>query len=696
MFDSFMPTVKGLFGNITVRTVGNRILVDGVRSQFIQQDLKKLFGTTRVSEHLIDIRSRHSFSIHEFFLPDFIHCIDSIIESGKLYKIPYRTFFKIREEIVENTWVKHVYDENVPNRLDESALSLFYKSPLDYQSEFFKYYNDTTWKFRLNGALFAASAGSGKTLSALMLMEQLSCDKVFIVTPKNAIESVWAKSIRNEFKNSPKYWTSESSSEVFDSSTKYFLIHYDYLTKFIKEILPKIQYNHHGIILDESHNFNEEKSARTGHFVNFCIDTKCEDVLWLSGTPIKALAVEAIPLIRCVDHSFDEYAQEKYKKIFKGDNTKAVTILNNRIGMVSFKVPKDRLKLSAPVFNNLPVKFDGSEEYTLESIKRQMKAFIEERMIYYRSRSKEDHEFFYSILDEFEKKLSKKQLESYMEYRRNLKTIISSSATGCKDEMLYCNRYEKTEIIPSLSKEDRDRFKEIKTIVKYLHLKIQGECLGRVVGRARINVHVEMCKHIDYSSIIETTEKKTVVFTSYVEVIERALSVMRNMELNPAAVFAKTNNRLAEIVALFENDPSINPLIATYASLSTAVPLTMADTMIIIDTPYRDYVLQQSVSRIHRLGMTTIPTVYTCVLDTGDKPNISTRNIDILKWSQEQVQAITGVKSPYMLEDDEAGNDRLALESFVDNFNTAIEHFNLAIEGQVNEIVTSKPRYLNW
>ena len=51
-------------------------------------------------------------------------------------------------------------------------------------------------------------------------------------------------------------------------------------------------------------------------------------------------------------------------------------------------------------------------------------------------------------------------------------------------------------------------------------------------------------------------------------------------------------------------------MIATYKSLSTAVPMTMADVMIMVDTPFRDYIFQQTIARINRLGTTTQTYVY--------------------------------------------------------------------------------------
>jgi superfamily II DNA or RNA helicase len=156
-----------------------------------------------------------------------------------------------------------------------------------------------------------------------------------------------------------------------------------------------------------------------------------------------------------------------------------------------------------------------------------------------------------------------------------------------------------------------------------------------------------MVPHIDFKSVCESTTKKTVVFTSFVEALEAVDRSLSTLGMNPLTVYGKTNNELNKTIRSFENNEDLNPLVATFQSLSTAVPLVMADTMIMIDSPFRSYIREQAISRIHRLGADTQVVVYEVSLDTGDEPNISTRSSDILAWSQEQVTAIMGIESPF-------------------------------------------------
>lgn len=110
-------------------------------------------------------------------------------------------------------------------------------------------------------------------------------------------------------------------------------------------------------------------------------------------------------------------------------------------------------------------------------------------------------------------------------------------------------------------------------------------------------------------------------------------------------MFAETNNNLPQIVKRFDEDENINPLIATYQSLSTAVPLIMANTLILLNAPFRIHEKEQTVARANRLGQDKTVQVYNVFLDTNGEPNISTRSLDIMEWSKEQVNVIMGFKN---------------------------------------------------
>jgi SNF2 family DNA or RNA helicase len=281
-----------------------------------------------------------------------------------------------------------------------------------------------------------------------------------------------------------------------------------------------------------------------------------------------------------------------------------------------------------------------------------MEKFVDQQRALYKASKNSDNALFYGYLENFEKTLkSKTEIEQFKYYKDCLKSVIYEHDFGnlreVKEECLFCNKYEKESILPTLNGKDKESFRHVKTLIKYVSLKIQGECLGRVLGKKRIECHVKMVPHIDFVSLCESTTKKTVIFTSFVEALKETENVLKDAGLTPLLVYGETNKDLSTIVKKFEIDEDVNPLVATYNSLSTAVPLIMADNMITINAPFRNYILEQAISRVHRIGADTQVNVWMVSLDTGKEPNMSTRSSDILAWSQQQVEKILGISAPF-------------------------------------------------
>jgi hypothetical protein len=522
-------------------------------------------------------------------------------------------------------------------------------TPKDFQDEFLKNYDSLTQRYNLRGYLLAGTAGSGKTYNTLLLAECLNARRVVIFCQKNSINRVWEAEVNKLFRTPQTYWIADEGKPY--RGERFLIVHYEAMTK-LKQMTAVIKDPSLMVILDESHNLNEIDSQRTPLFLDLCSALNASDIVFASGTPLKAMGSEAIPLLKAIDPYFDDDAQQRFKGIFGRDGNRGLDILKHRLGLLTYKVEKHQLGLEKPDMRLMKVTIPNGKEYTLPAIKRDMEAFIKERFAYYKKREKEDIAFYEECLELHRKTLTKqKDIEALNHYRQQVKLVqrYKGDARMAGEAIKATNRFEKSVIIPSLPQDKRNRFKDIKSIVKYVNLKIQGEALGRVLGRKRVECHMDMVPHVDFRGVIESTTKKTVIFTSFVEALEKMEKELTTQGFNPTAVYGKTNNDLAKILKEFETNEDINPLTATYQSLSTAVPLVMADTMLLLNAPFRDYIQQQAISRIHRLGATTQCVVYTTVLDTGSEPNISTRSSEILAWSQSQVEAIMGIESPFKL-----------------------------------------------
>ena len=112
--------------------------------------------------------------------------------------------------------------------------------------------------------------------------------------------------------------------------------------------------------------------------------------------------------------------------------------------------------------------------------------------------------------------------------------------------------------------------------------------------------------------------------------------------LSPRLVYADTNSRLTEIITSFTHDPEVNPLLATMQSLSEAVPVLAASTIVFLNRPFRESQYSQAVARSMRMGQKFPVTVIEVTLDTGGEPNVSSTTDDILNMVREQINILIG------------------------------------------------------
>lgn len=690
MIDSF----RSLFGNVTVKETNAEIVVSGIRAKDIIRDMDKHWKTTRVSQNIFNTVSGGSFSFDKFFAPEIMY----ILENIKYYRNRWTSIKAINaiiDAMMEHTWLRNtkpVDKVTTPGRLDFRKLNNLKFTAKPYQMEYFENYSYRLDQYDLRGDLMAAAAGSGKTYMGAALAEMLNADLVIVFCPKVVLESVWVDSIKEMFKTPQTIWHSGTPMEY--TGQRWVLCHYDAMTK-LNDIFenPKLYEGKKIVtILDESHNMNDPNSARSLQYQAMVKKFGSRDNIQGSGTPVKALGAEIITLLRVVDPLFTPRVEAAFKKMYGKEASKGLDIIRHRLGLVSYKVEKGEIdsELLPPIMRAYPIRIPDGEKFTLPAIRKVMEAFIRERAEYYKNRRPEDLKFWDQCVKTARSQLKSKQ--AVVEFDEYLYKVHLISRTPdprfLGEEMKAANAFEKHVFEKLLSREWVPRFRDVKSVVKYVNLKIQGEVLGRVVGGMRIEANVAMIPHIDWVGIVESTQKKTIMFTSFIEAVDAAEAHTTRLGMKPLVVYGKTSNDLPNMVKRFEADDSLNPLLATYASLSTGVRLTMADTMILLNSPFRAYILEQAISRIYRLGQDSQTYVYQCVLDTGEIPNISTRSADILAWSTEQVEAIMGIKAPMIQGDtfEVAAVESMKHGDFDDNrlmykcLSTAFEQYDIEID----------------
>ena len=662
--------LDAIIQNVKVEQADGYVLFSGFRAKPFLCELQRVFKTTRFQTGMVSAVTGFSFRVRLFFAYDFYRLLKIMEENPTPY---YRkdVVGKLVLEMEKTPLIGRTLVE-YPSRLDRKELKRMGFAPLPNQEEFFKVYDQKTQQYGLKGYILASPPGTGKTYMSLALQAMLKKEVVLVFSPSNALDQVWKDTLKTKMTGTDAY--------VYPANMEFGKTHYVFSHDNLKFALPFIKKICHGkkvgIIVDECHNFNELTSDRTQMLIEICRMSGSQDILFMSGTPFKALGREVIPFLLATDPSFGKKEEDGFKKIFGASGNSAIGVLSSRIGRMMHKVDKAEVVKNKVTVFDVKVSVPGSARFTLPEIKRCMEAFVRERVAYYAEHMEDYVKQYQDILKRFEATLyTKRDHEDFKEYLVLVDKIRhTKDLREVREETKASNLYERKVIIPALSSKDKELFREAKSVYKYVTLKIQGEALGRVLGQERVVCNQAIVEHIDNGKVYCTeldmngddwdaldifrmSQSKVVMFTDYVQVLKTTEQMLRKHKLKPALVYGETNKDLNDILYKVEKDPDLNPIVATYKSLSTAVPLISCDTVVLLNTPYRDHVYQQTVSRVDRLGQKHPVKIFRYELDTGEVPNISTRSKEIMEWSKAMVDKLLGIESDGV--DEEALEDEI-------------------------------------
>jgi SNF2 family DNA or RNA helicase len=652
--------IVSFFTGVEVKEENSKtIRVTGMKTPEFISAVSNLWKTSKITTNMFRKIKSRQLDIHPFFAPDFYYVCKRLLGERRV-RINRNAVSQIQQQLETNTWMKSAFEETFVSRLNFKAIDRLSVDLLVHQTQFLHRYNEMVARWFLKGYILGAAAGSGKTIICIALSECLDTDITICIVPKNSVDRVWSDTLEWIFKVKQPYWKS-TSGEPLKQGYRYYVAHYEQLER----ILEFFKYNSHGkkinIVLDESHNFNDLKSQRTDLFLQLCKITNCQDTVYSSGTPIKAMGSEVIPILRAIDPFFDEEAEARFRNIYGLSSARGLDILAHRLGYMTFKVDKAVVVGNTVEKFRVDVTLKNGEDYTLNVISNEMRQFIKERQAYYKSNMSKYIEYYMQGIRFYEHNCirTKQEADEFHEYVRTARLLhLSYDPYVHKQEPIFCNQFEKKYIIPALPKGMKEQFKDARSVYKYVNLKVQGEALGRILGKKRTQCNVDMLSAWDryqvtdlqtgekfettLVDIIDNSIKKTVIFTSYVEVVDKACEIFKEAGGFPLKVYGETNNDLPQIISTFDRDTRCNPLVATLQSLSTAVPLVMANTAVFLNAPFRDHEKEQACSRVDRLGQTEVVQIFDVFLDTGKEPNISTRSLDIMEWSRSMVEAMMG------------------------------------------------------
>lgn len=468
-----------------------------------------------------------------------------------------------------------------------------------------------------------------------------------IISPKKAIHLVWEKSIKQVFKKIPSYWVCDSGVPMPLDKCEYYIFNFEALDK---AIALGHQLNAKGkryfVIVDESHNFADYRSNRTQKLVQ--LQTVRDDVyfIWTSGSPILKMGAELISFLKCADPRFDSDAERIFRRIFSADRGKANLIFQHRLGlMMAFIVGKSAFSPTKPVVKELPVKLPASlsNTFLMSSVREEMKSFIAQRLVFYSGQITEYRKTVDKWLDYHAHQLkSHADRKQFEKYKTDLKVIMRHPDLMMADLLASTRTYERTKLFPSIPPLERRVFRQTLSAVKNIKLKVRGEALGTILSKRRSECAAALGVYCKPEVIMKESLSKTLFFASSVLPVRTLYNHLDAQGFEARMVYAGTNADLVKIMDEFESDPNINPVIATMQSLSEAVPVIAASTVVLLNRPFREATWSQVVSRADRLGQIHPVTIVEVTLDTGDEPNVSSTTDAILATVRELINGLVG------------------------------------------------------
>lgn len=596
-----------------------------------------------------------SIEIDSFFLLELREILHIILSKYKSYAFEFginiRTIKNLLEEINNNTWLKEDKPENYSFLIDHDRLKeIFVIEPKEFQKVIYSEYEYKKNILKNLGILLDSATGTGKTYQGLTLSEATCSDIIIYIVMGKNINTVWYPTLANNSDNFFRHkidkdniYTSEDlyKNKKYNGE-KHILIHYEALEKLIN-ISNEFSNKNVTILVDEVHNFTTNTSNRFNYLELLCKKTRSENIILMSGTPIKGSTLEFVPYLQLLEPRFNKVVKERYIKIYGSPNELLKSVMQMRYKRMSVKIHKEVLELKPVNYNTIEISLSNGDNYTLKNVKELMNKYTKERVEEIENNIDQYQNTYNLYLNKAISLNPKANWYKYKDDFEKIKIIYKKRQLMFNmDLMKIINDFEKTNIHVFLTIEERELFKEASMLLKYPMLKIRGEVLGKVFMRKRIEAHRDMCKVINYNPIVNGSLGKTIIISDYIEIIEEALIKIKSDGLNPIAVYGKYIKNIDTIMEKFKNDEDTNPLVGTYPAIGTGHHLVVANVILLLNLPFRPYLLDQAIARVNRMGQDKDVFIIYVNLKTGEEYNLTSRNIDILKWARDAVSDITG------------------------------------------------------
>jgi len=626
-------------------------LIKGIKVKQLIEDTEEYLEHGKYYSAFFDVLVEGSFlfkkeivKIHKFFLFElFVICVTLY------YKTKKGIYAKYAYELLTNTHIKTLFE--APTNIDtldpQYAAKVFKYPPKPYQEQFIVKYPYLKSKLKLRGYYLAFEQGLGKTFTSLYLMFALKKTKIVVVVPK-ALKINWLMEIEQLTNLDTEKQVAIVPEQTPTKDTIVVIVNYDQVGK-LNNMTSVFSGQNVGVIIDEAHHYRFINTKRVQMLYTFVTKFNVTDVLPMSGTPIKGYYSEFGAALLLLDPMFDMTAYQIFAQVYSKSQIIGDLLLKHRLAYFLYRLKKSDVKdvqLPPKHYRTIEVPIDP-KPYILENLKTEIQMLTEERI---KSYTREYRQYLEQILEILDTVLQRARQENdevlIKAIEQYVKLLYKASGDITRFDKSDVERFKHLQalILEKMSPAERNKFRQLITVITALKRKALGEVIGRIFIERRRDLlrkiydwyGREICK-----LAIEQKEK-VIIFTYLASAIPDIKEILQKKcpNLNVVVVSGDIpQKKRKEAIQNFKSDPNVHVLIATYKTLGFGVTLTESRYVILADLPPRDADLQQAVDRVHRIGQEREVYVLYLKLRT-DKLTIQDRLEEILQFFKKMVEEL--------------------------------------------------------
>jgi SNF2 family DNA or RNA helicase len=576
----------------------------------------------------VNVGNKTYYKFHRFFT---VEIVLSLISNNQL---------KIARELIENTVLYHIlfdHKPDIPKHLDK-AKRIFKVELMPHQSKFVQHYGEYKDNLKLRGYYLAFDVGTGKTLTALYTSLAYGT-KVIVVCPKTLILN-WL----DEFEKLTNIPREQICAFPLDQPNRN---HIAIITNFNNVSKLHVPWNYNVerifLIIDEAQVVRYADTQTIQSLYKFVIANNINDVLLLSGTPIKGRYAELSGAFLLLDPLFDMDAYPYFIKAYNSAYaTHAIDLIKHRLSLSMIRVTRSQISssLSLPPKHEIVIEtnVDDIDKYVVDSIIEQARDQSSGCLQQVNQNYNTYKQNLIDVLSKIEQIDTDNQISDYV---KMIRENVEQNQIKLTRDLVYARK----QIYDFLQSRNEHTLAE--QFNKAMSQLLMGKLicftkeLSRTYKQRLIELVMELYeKNIKLIKDLVSRQERIIIFTNYrytLEAIKQTLEKhgIRNIVTVTGEQSLKERKKSIQI---FKQQPG-TILIATYSSLSFGFTLTEGRIVMYADLPFRDVDLHQAIARVYRFSQTKETYVYYLKLKS-DKVTIQQKQELLIEKFKEKVKQL--------------------------------------------------------